>query len=59
MATIVQRARLGFGAVAVEYMNQQQATANPINAQSEILRFMRSPDFLRSQQSYALFTLCR
>src|SRR5579864_7807426 len=42
-ATIVQRARFGLGAVAVEYMNQQQATPKPVNAQREILRFTRMP----------------
>jgi hypothetical protein len=40
MATIVQRARWGLGAVAVEYMNQQQATANPASAHKQILLVM-------------------
>jgi hypothetical protein len=43
---IVQRARLGLGAVAVEYMNQQQATANPVIAQRPILRFMKIASLL-------------
>jgi hypothetical protein len=46
MATIVQRAMFGLGAVAVEYMNQQQATANPLSAHRQILRFMRMPTLL-------------